>query len=58
LVEVFREVTRLADDSQELGQREAVLVADPPRPVRILASEDTFEIVETKTILRRVKDAV
>ena len=56
-IEVFREVTRMPDDSQELGLREAFLEGEPPRPVKILAAEDTFEIVGERIVLRRVKDA-
>ena len=57
VVEVFREITRMADDSQEVGLREAFIDGDRSRPVNILAVEDTFEIVQTRTVLRRVKDA-
>ena len=57
VVEVFREVTRMADDSQELGSREARLDGDPARPVNILSDGDTFEIVRNGTTLHRVKDA-
>ena len=57
VVEVLREVTRMPDDSQELGLREAFLEGEPPRPVKILAADDTFEIVGERIILRRVKDA-
>ena len=55
-LEVFREVTRMPDDSQELGLREAFLVGESPRPVKILPGEGTFKIVGKGTILRRVKD--
>ena len=57
VIEVLREVTRRADDSQELGARTAFLDGDPARPVNILSDGDTFEIVRNKVILRRLKDA-
>ena len=57
VLEVFREVTRRADDSQALGLREAFLEGEPSRQVKILSGEDTFEIVGKGLILRRLKDA-
>ena len=57
VLEVFREITRMADDSQELGSREAFVDGDPARPVNILPDGDTFEIRHNKVILYRVKDA-
>ena len=58
VVEVFREVTRMADDSQEIGTREAFLEGEPRHRVKILSAEDTFEIVGQGIVLRRVKDAL
>lgn len=54
-VEVYREVTRREDDTQELGPREAFIAGDPPRPVRVFDDQDTFQTQAGK-VLRRLNE--
>lgn len=53
-VEVYREVTRLEDGSQEIGRRTAFIAGDPARPVEALDDENTFQ-TQSGSLLRRVK---
>lgn len=53
-VEVYREVTRLEDGSQEIGRRTAFIEGDPARPVQAWDDENTFQTREG-SILRRVR---
>jgi hypothetical protein len=53
-IEVYREITRLEDGSQELGRREAFMPGVPPRPVKAFDDQNTFETSGGK-LLRRSK---